>query len=72
MKSLGSNKNKITKDKNRENVSHYKITNVILVSCNIVNKNYQQDLRDFFTFVPNKLLGQLLDMSPKNFTFKNI
>ena len=72
MKSLGSNKNKITKDKNRENVSHYKIANVILVSCNIVNKNYQQDLRDFFTFVPNKLLGQLLDMSPKNFTFKNI
>ena len=72
MKSLGSNKNKITKDKNRENVSHYKIANVILVSCNIVNKNYQQDLRDFFTFVPNKLLGQLLDISPKNFTFKNI
>ena len=72
MKSLGSNKNKIIKDKNRENVSHCKITNVILVSCNIVNKNYQQDLRDFFTFVPNKLLGQLLDISPKNFTFKNI
>ena len=72
MKSLGSNKNKITKDKNYENVPHCKITNVILVSCNIVNKNYQQDLRDFFTFVPNKLLGQLLDMSPKNFTFKNI
>ena len=72
MKSLGSNKNKITKDKNCENVSHCKITNVILVSCNIVNKNYQQDLRDFFTFVPNKLLGQLLDISPKNFTFKNI
>ena len=72
MKSLGSNKNKITKDKNRKNVPHCKITNVILVSYNIVNKNYQQDLRDFFTFVPNKLLGQLLDMSPKNFTFKNI
>ena len=72
MKSLGSNKNKITKDKNRENVPHCKITNVTLVSCNIVNKNYQQDLRDFFTFVPNKLLGQLLDISPKNFTFKNI
>ena len=72
MKSLGSNKNKITKDKNRENVPHCQITNVILVSCNIVNKNYQQDLRDFFKFVPNKLLGQLLDISPKNFTFKNI
>ena len=72
MKSLRSNKNKITKDKNRENVPNCKITNVILVSCNIVNKNYQQDLRDFFTFVPNKLFGQLLDISPKNFTFKNI
>ena len=43
MKLLGSTKNKITKDKNGENVPHLEITEVILVHCNIVNNDYQQD-----------------------------
>ena len=42
MKLLGSTKNKITKDKNGENVPHLEITEVILVHCNIVNNDYQQ------------------------------
>ena len=37
MKLLGSTENKTTKDKNGENVPHLKITEVILVHCNIVN-----------------------------------
>ena len=37
--------------------------------CNIVNNDYQQDLRVLYEFVPNKLFGQLLDISPKNFIF---
>ena len=37
MKLLGSSKNKITKDKNSENVPHLEITEVVLVHCNIVN-----------------------------------
>ena len=41
MKLLGSNKIKITKDKNGENVPHLEITEVILVHGNIVNNNYQ-------------------------------
>ena len=40
---LGSTKNKITKDKNDENVPHLEITEVILVHCNIVNNDYQQE-----------------------------
>ena len=36
MKLLGSTENKITKDKIGENVSHIKITEVVLVQCNIV------------------------------------
>ena len=36
MKLLGSTKNKITKDKNGENVRHLEINEVILVYCNIV------------------------------------
>ena len=40
MKLLGSTKNKITKDKNGENVPHLEITEVVLVHCNIVNNDY--------------------------------
>ena len=35
----------------------------------MVNNNYQQDSRVFYTLTPNKLFGQLLDISPKNFIF---
>ena len=45
MKLLGSTKNKITKDKNGENVPDLEITEVILIRCNIVNNDYQQDSR---------------------------
>ena len=43
MKLLGSTKNRITKDKHGENVSHLEITEVVLVHCNIVNNDYQED-----------------------------
>ena len=66
MKLLGSNKSKITKDKNGENMSNLEITEVVLVHCNIVNNKYQQDSRALCTFIPNKSFGQLLDISPKN------
>ena len=36
MKFLGSTENKITKDKNGENVPHLEITEVALAHCNIV------------------------------------
>ena len=45
MKLLGSTKNKITKDKNGENIPHLEITEVVLVHCNIVDNDYQQDSR---------------------------
>ena len=40
MKLLGSTKNKITEDKNGENVPHLEITEVVLVHCNIANNDY--------------------------------
>ena len=67
MKLLGSTKNKITKDKNGENVPHLEITEVVLIHCNIDNKDYQEDSRVLYIFVPNIKSGQLLDISPKNF-----
>ena len=68
-KLLGSTKSKITKAENGENVLHSEITEVVLIHCNIVNNNYQQDSRVLYTFVPNKSLGQLLDISPENSIF---
>ena len=69
MKLLGSTKNKITKDKNGENVLHLEITEVILVHCNMVNNDYQHDSRVLYTFVPNTSFGSLLDISPSNHIF---
>ena len=54
MKLLGSAKNKITKDKNGENMPHLEIAEVVLVHCNMANNDYQQDSRILYTFVPNK------------------
>ena len=69
MKLLESNKSKITKDENGENVPHLEITEVILLHCNIVNYDHQEDLRVLYLFVPDKLFVQLLDISPKKFMF---
>ena len=72
MKLLGSTKINITKDENGKNVSHLKITEVVLVHCNIVNNNYQHDFRVLYTFVPNKSFGQLVDVSSNDFIFFKI
>ena len=69
MKLLGSSKSKITKDKNGENVPHLEITEVILVHCNIVNNDCQQDSRILYAFVPNKPFGSLIEISPPNHIF---
>ena len=69
MKLLWSTKNKITKDRNVENVPHLEIAEVALVHCNIVYNYYQQDSRVLYTFVPNKSFGSLLEISSKNHIF---
>ena len=48
---------------------HLEFTEVVLIHCNIVNNDYQQDPRVLYTFVPNKSFGKLLDISPINFIF---
>ena len=69
MKLLGSAENKITKDKNGKNIPHLEITEVVLIQCDIVNNNYQQDSKVLYTFVPNKPFGSLLEISPTSFIF---
>ena len=62
----GSIENKITKDKNDENVPHLEITDIVLVHCNFVKNDYQQDSRVLYTFFPNKPFGSLLETSLTN------
>ena len=69
MKLLGSTESKITKEKNGENVPHLEVVELVLVHCNLVNNDYQQDSRILFTFVPNKSFGSLLEISPTNQAF---
>ena len=47
---------------------HLEITEV-LVHCNLVNNDYQQDSRPLYIFVPDKSFNKLLDILPKNFIF---
>ena len=65
-------KSKINKDENSKNAPHLEITEVVLIHCNIVSNDYQQDSRVLYTFVPNESFGELLDISPENFIFLKI
>ena len=69
MKLLGSTESKTTKDKNGENVPHLEVVELVLVHCNLVNNDYQQDSIILYTFVPNKTFSSLLEISRTNQVF---
>ena len=69
IKLLGSTVSKINKDKNGENVRNLEVVEVVLVHCNLVNNDYQQESRILYTFVPSKTFGSLLEISPRNHVF---
>ena len=62
MKLFVSNENKVTTSKTGKNVPDLEITEVVLVNCNIVNRDFQQDSRVLYTFVPNKPFGSVLEI----------
>ena len=72
MKLLGSTGNKITGEKNGENVPHLENVELVLIHCNIVDNNYQKNSRILYIFVPNKPFGSLLEISPSNHIFLRI
>ena len=41
----------------------------MLVPCNMVNNDYQQNSQVLYTFVTNKSFGSLLEISPANHMF---
>ena len=69
MKLLGSIESKITGYKNGENVPHLEVVELVLIHCNIVDNNYQQNSRILYTFVPNKPFGSLLEILSPNHIF---
>ena len=69
MKLLRSSESKITKDKNGENVLRLEVAELVLIHCNLVNNDYQQDSRILYGFVPNRTFGSLLEISPTNHVF---
>ena len=69
IKMLGCTVSKITKDKNGENVPHLEIVELVLVHCNLVNNDYQQNSKILYTFVPKKTFGSLLEILPPNHFF---
>ena len=66
LKLLGSIENKISNNKQSEEVSHLEINEEVLVHLNIVINNCQLDSRALYKLVSNKSFGQLLKILPKN------
>ena len=62
-------KTKLTKDKDGENLPKLEITEVVLIHCNIINNDYQQDSWALYSFVPNKPFGSLLEISQTKHIF---
>ena len=48
---------------------HTGVAELVLVHCNIVNNDCQNDSRILYTFISNRLSSQLLGTSPKDFIF---
>ena len=55
--------------KNGANVAHLEIVELVLLYCNLVNIDYQEDSRILYTFVPNKPFGSLSEILPINHIF---
>ena len=73
MKLPGRTKTKITKNKNGQNVPHLEISEVVLAHCNIVNNDYQQDLRVLFTFIlVNRLVNYYIFLLNISYSLKTL
>ena len=69
---LGSRKKEVDKDEGGENVPKLESAEVALVHCNLVKNDYQQTTKYLFSFVPNKQLERLINISPLSLTMMNI
>ena len=69
MKLFGSTKKLLDKTKNGEKVPSLEEVEVVLVQCNLVDNQYQQQSEVLYTFTPNKSYAYLLNVEPSNLVF---
>ena len=72
MRLLGNAKKVVDKDKNGGNVSKLETVEVVLVHCNLVKNDYQHSSKVLFSFVSNKKIGQLTNISQQTLIIMNI
>ena len=66
---LGSTKKVIDETKNGENTPSVEVVEVGSVQCNLVDSQYQQMSKIFYTFKPNKFCVDLLKVEESNLVF---
>ena len=66
MRLLGSTSNIIDSDKNSELVPKLENVDLVLVHCNLVDNDYQQDSKVLYPFVPNKRYSELMAIPPNS------
>ena len=71
MKFLGSTKKDVDSDKDSETVPKLESVEVVLVHCNLFKNDYHHSSKVLFSFVPNKLFGQLINISSNTLTMMN-
>ena len=69
MKLFGGTKEIIGKTKNGESVTSLEVADIVLVQCNLINKQYLQKTGVVYTFTHNKLYGYLLNTELSNLVF---
>ena len=71
MELLRSTEKKIDKDKNSEHVPKLEIVKVVFMHCNVFDNDYKKASKLLFTFVPNKQIEQLINISSHLLTMLN-
>ena len=71
MRLLRSTKKDVDKDKNGEIVPKLESVEVVLVHCNLVKNDYQHASKVFFSFVPDKQFGQLINIKQNSLIMMN-
>ena len=69
MKLFRRRKKLIDKTNNREKVPNLEVVEVVLVQCNLVDNQHQQNSEGLYTFMPNKSYAYLLNVEPSNLMF---
>ena len=69
MKLFDSTKKLRDKIKNGEKVPSLEVVEVVLIQCNLVGTQYQQNSEVLYTFMANKFYVYLLNVEPSNLVF---